>query len=67
MKDGYRAHEIVIVKGDRPKKYLLVGGAHPTIASLFLFTHVTCKVVAKYCGSKNSLTKVVQLTEPIMD
>lgn len=66
-KDGYKEHETVIEKYDSPNKDLLLGGTDRTIASLFLFTHVTCEAVEQDCGSEDALTKIVQFTEPIID
>lgn len=64
-KEGYKAHETVIVKDTKDDNDLLLGGAHRTVSALFLFAPMTCKVVARNCGAEETLTKVVQFTEPI--
>lgn len=64
---GFKTHETVIEKDEPGKEDLLLGGAHRTMDDLFVFTPVTCKLVSKACGSEETLTKVVQFTEPLSD
>lgn len=66
-KDGYNAHETLIVKDGSRNKDLLLGSAQRTIVPFFHFVHVTYKVVEKYCCSKNALTKMFQFSEAISD